>query len=77
MFSSLSKKDKYKYKVAGHVNGVHCTCYSCTMEFHVEKKLSSYKTVQDSAIDMLPTVQMSSEFNMKNSYQLGFIYKFI
>lgn len=61
----------------GHVNGVHCTYYSCTMKFCIEKNCPVTQTMKGSAIDMLLTVQMSSGINMKNIYKFGFIYKFI
>lgn len=63
LFSSLSKK----YKVSIYINGVNCTCYSRTMEFHIEKNCP---VIRQCKTGMLPTVQMSSGFNMKISINL-------
>lgn len=58
-------------KVLGHVNRVYCICYSHIMEFHIEKKSPVTETMQGSAIDSLPTVQIPSGFNIKNTYKFG------
>lgn len=41
------------------------------MEFHIEKISPVTETMQGSAIDSLPTVQIPSEFNIKNTYKFG------
>ena len=57
---------KCEHKVLYHVNKVRCTRYSRATEFHTEKFFLVSETTQRSAIDMLPIVQISSGFNIKN-----------
>lgn len=56
-----------EHKVSYHVNEVRCTHYSHATEFHTEKFFLVSETIQRSAKDMLPIIQISSGFNIKVS----------